>query len=395
MDALTNPYTPNAGAQPLALLGRDPELESFRLLLRRLRSGRTEQSMIVTGLRGVGKTVLLGVFRRTALREDWVVVEREISKSDDTAFRRGLTTSIRTALFELSPKARWGDRMRRAAAVLKSFSLSIDATGSMTAGLDVEAEAGFADHGDLSADLTDLLVAVGEAAHEAGRGVVLIFDEVQFLSREQLEAVIIAIHKTVQRELPVTFVAAGLPQIAELAGDARSYSERLFRFPAIGNLAPDDARRALTEPAAQEGACYDEDALVAALEVTGGYPYFIQELGYAVWTIAAEDRITRDDIEAAIPRYEAKLDESFFRVRLDRCNPSQVRYLRAMASLGPEPQKAQDVATVMGKKSTQVAPTRAELIAMGLLYTPEYGYAAFTVPHFDSFVRRVFPSDEA
>lgn len=171
MDGLTNPYTPNVGAQPLALLGRDPELESLRRLLRRLRSGRTEQSMIVTGLRGVGKTVLLGVFRRTALREDWVVVEREISKSDDTAFRRGLTTSIRTALFELSPKARWGDRMRRAAAVLKSFSLSIDATGSMTAGLDVEAVAGFADHGDLSADLTDLLVAVGEAAHEAGRGV--------------------------------------------------------------------------------------------------------------------------------------------------------------------------------------------------------------------------------
>lgn len=391
MDALTNPYTPNAGAQPSAMLGRDDQLKSFDLLLRRLRTGRTEQSMIVTGLRGVGKTVLLGKFRKAALRENWVVAEREISKHDDESFRRHITTLFRTALFELSPKAKWGDRARRAASVLKSFSVSVDPNGTMTGGLDVEAAQGFADHHDLSIDLTDLLVAIGEAAEEAGRGVVVLFDEVQFLSRGQLESIITAIHKTVQRELPVTFVAAGLPQIAELAGDARSYSERLFKFPSIGNLEELDARRAFTDPASLEGVEFTSEALERALEVTGRYPYFIQELGYAVWTIADGDVVTLEDIETAIPQYEAKLDESFFRVRLDRCSPSQVAYLRAMASLGPQPQKAQDVATVLGRKSTQVAPTRAELISMGLLYTPEYGYAAFTVPHFDAFIRRSFP----
>lgn len=391
MDALTNPYTPNAGAQPSAMLGRDDQLKSFDLLLRRLRTGRTEQSMIVTGLRGVGKTVLLGKFRKAALRENWVVEEREISKHDDESFRRHITTLFRTALFELSPKAKWGDRARRAASVLKSFSVSVDPNGTMTGGLDVEAAQGFADHHDLSIDLTDLLVAIGEAAEEAGRGVVVLFDEVQFLSRGQLESIITAIHKTVQRELPVTFVAAGLPQIAELAGDARSYSERLFKFPSIGNLEELDARRAFTDPASLEGVEFTSEALERALEVTGRYPYFIQELGYAVWTIADGDVVTLEDIETAIPQYEAKLDESFFRVRLDRCSPSQVAYLRATASLGPQPQKAQDVATVLGRKSTQVAPTRAELISMGLLYTPEYGYAAFTVPHFDAFIRRSFP----
>jgi hypothetical protein len=390
MDALSNPYTPNAGAQPAAMLGRDDQLQAFELLLRRLRAGRTEQSLIVTGLRGVGKTALLGRFRKAALREGWVVIEREIAKHDDSQFRRALSTGFRTALFELSPKARWTDRVRRAAAVLKSFSLSIDESGSMTAGLDVEAAAGFADHHDLTMDLSDLLVSAGEAAEAVDRGIVLIFDEVQFLSKPQLEAIITAVHKTVQRELPVTFVAAGLPQIAELAGDAKSYSERLFKFPRIGNLSTEDARQALVDPAAEEGVVFDDDALDLAIEVTGRYPYFIQELGYAVWTVASDGRVTRADVESALPQYEAKLDESFFRVRLDRCTPSQVRYLRAMAQLGPAPQKAQDVAEQLGKRSTQVAPTRAELINMGLLFTPEFGYAAFTVPHFDVFITRAY-----
>ncbi len=222
----------------------------------------------------------------------------------------------------------------------------------------------------------------------------LLFDEVQFLNSAQLEALISALHKTVQRSLPVTLVGAGLPQIAELAGDAKSYAERLFKFPSIGNLKGSDARRALAEPAHEEGAQFEEGALDRAVEVTGGYPYFLQELGYAVWGVAENDLITADDVEAALPLYEAKLDSSFFRVRLDRATEMQRVYLRAMAELGPQPQKAADVAALMGRTSPQVAPTRAELIAMGLLYTPEHGYAAFTVPHFDQFMLRAVPDLE-
>ena len=393
MHALTNPYTPNAGAEPQAVVGRDDQLASFELLLGRVGRGRTEQSMIITGLRGVGKTVLLGRFRTTALGQDWVVVELEVSKHDETEFRRDLSARLRTALLELSPRARWTERFQHAAAVLRSFTLSVDpAAGSVSAGFDVDAAEGFADHANLAMDLTDVFIALGEAATERGRGVVLLLDEVQFLSRLQLEALIEALHKMVQRKLPVTLVAAGLPQIAELAGDAKSYAERLFKFPAIANLGSDDAKAALARPAAEEGASFAAGALDAAVTITGGYPYFIQELGYAVWTIADGPVISRTDVLAAVPAYEAKLDASFFRVRLDRATELQRAYLRAMAELGPAAQKASDVADVMGRTSTNLGPTRAELINMGLLYTPEHGYAAFTVPHFDRFMLRAVPT---
>lgn len=392
MDAVTNPYTPNAGAEPQTVVGRDDQLQSFDLLLQRLARGKTEQSMIITGLRGVGKTVLLGQFRTLALRSAWVVVEFEVSKHDDTQFRRDLASRLRTALLQLSPKAKWNEALHRAAGVLKSFTVQVDGRGTWQAGLDVDAAEGFGDHGDLALDLTDLLVAIGEAAADRGRGVVLLFDELQFLSTAQLEAVIEGLHKLVQRKLPITLVGAGLPQIPELAGDAKSYSERLFRFPSIGNLEPADARRALSEPAGDEGVSFEERALERAVEITGGYPYFLQELGYAVWDVAQESPVRAEDVEAALPIYESKLDASFFRVRLDRATEMQRAYLRAMAGLGPEPQKAADVAAVMGRTSPQVAPTRAELINMGLLYTPEHGYAAFTVPHFDQFMLRAIPT---
>lgn len=391
MDPIRNPYTPNAGAQPPAVLGRNAQLQTFEVLLRRMSAGRTEQSMIITGLRGVGKTVLLGRFRTKAQELGWVVVEREVSKHDDEQFRRHLVSAIRTSLFELSPRARWGDRMKCAAAVLRSFSFSVDPSGGLTGGIDIEAADGLADQQDLEADLTDLLVAVGEAALDVDRGLVLLFDEVQFLSKTQLEALITALHKTVQRGLPVTMVGAGLPQIAELAGDAKSYSERLFKFPRIGSLEEADARAALSAPACEEGADFEDQALDTALDVTGGYPYFLQELGYAVWGVAEGPVITRRDVELAVPTYQAKLDESFFRVRLDRATAMQRIYLRAMAELGPEPQRAQDVAAVIGRGSPQMAPVRAKLIDMGLLYTPEHGYAAFTVPRFDEFLTRAIP----
>lgn len=392
MDPLRNPYTPNAGAEPEAVVGRDDQLASFDLLLARLERGRSEQSMIITGLRGVGKTVLLGQFRTKALARQWTVVELEVSKHDEGEFRLDLATRLRSALLDLSPKVRWTERFHHAAAVLKSFTISADAGGTWSLGLDVDAAEGFADHQNLAADLTDVFIALGEAAQEHGRGVVLLFDEVQFLSRVQLEALIEALHKMVQRKLPVTLVGAGLPQIAELAGDAKSYAERLFKFPAISNLSPDDAGRALSVPSNDEGVSWSSDALREAVRITGGYPYFLQELGYVTWAVAEGDKVELVNVQEAVDAYEAKLDGSFFRVRLDRATALQRAYLRAMAELGSDAQKAADVAERMGRTSENLAPTRAELINMGLLYTPEFGYAAFTVPHFDKFMLRAVPT---
>jgi hypothetical protein len=392
VDPVNNPYTPNAGATPEIVIGRDELLEDFSVLLRRLDRGRTNQSMIVTGLRGVGKTVLLGEFRQIAEEFKWKVLELEASKHDDSHFRQTVYSQLRAALFQISPKAKWGDKAKKAAQVLQSFSLSIDpASGAPTLSLDVTPAEGFADHGNLTLDMTDVLVAIGEAAKDHGTGLVMLFDEVQFLSQSQLEAVIQAIHKSVQRKLPVTFVGAGLPQIAELAGETKSYAERLFKFPKISSLDKADARKALAEPAHLEGVQFNDDALDRAFELTEGYPYFVQELGYQVWAVAEGEVITLTDVEDAKDAYEAKLDSSFFRVRLDRATQLQIAYMRAMAQLGPESQKAADVAAVMGRESTQLAPTRSELINMGLLYTPSHGYAGFTVPHFDRFMLRAVP----
>lgn len=387
-----NPYTPNAGAKPAILPGRNRQLETFDLLLARLIRGRSEQSMIITGLRGVGKTVLLNQFRDKADGENWVVIELEVSKHEDAEFRRTIGGRIRAALLQLSPRERWTHRANRAWRVLSSFNLGMSLDGTVQVGMNpTDAEPGVADHGDLLLDLSDLLVAVGEAAHEAHRGVVLLIDEIQFLSRRQLEALITAVHKVVQRSLPVTMVGAGLPQIAELVGDAKSYAERLFTFPNIGNLNDADAREALDGPAKIEGTYFSDTALTLALDITGRYPYFLQELGYAAWETAQGDHITVADVAHAEILYLEKLDESFFRVRFDRCTQRQKAYLRAMAELGPGMQKAQEVASELGKNSNQVAPLRAELINMGLLYTPEYGYADFTVPHFEKFMIRAMP----
>lgn len=391
MDPLLNPYTPNAGARPPALIGRDEQIEGFRLLLARLSKGRSERSMIITGLRGVGKTVLLGRFRGIAIEQGWTVVEWEVSKHDETAFRRAVAREFRTALFSLSPRARRRERLQRAAGVLRSFTLSIDPEGALTAGLGEPVDEGVASSGDLAADLTQLLIAVGEAASEEGKGIVILLDDVHFLTQPQLEALITALHKCVQRELPVTMVGAGLPQIAQLAGEAKSYAERLFTFPVIGNLTDAQAHAALREPATEQGAGWDEPALTLASEVTGNYPYFRQELGYTVWPLADGPIVTLEDVQESLAAYQERLDSSFFRVRLDRTTDLERAYLRAMAQLGPDPAPAGEVAALLGRSSSQAGPTRATLIDKGLLYSPSHGLAAFTVPRFDEFMKRAVP----
>lgn len=240
-------------------------------------------------------------------------------------------------------------------------------------------------------DLTDLFLAVGEAAQDHNTGLVLLFDEVQFLSTPQFEALIAALHKTVQRELRITMVGAGLPQIAELAGEAKSHSERLFKFPKIGMLDDDDAVEDLTRPALDSGVVFEDDAAAQAVHLTGGYPYFLQEMGSAVWKLAEDRTIKTQDVIDAHLYVEEKLDGSFFRVRLDRTTDMEQAYLRAMAQLGSEPQLANDVATLLNRTSQQCGPTRSQLINKGLLYTPSHGYAAFTVPYFDQFMLRDVP----
>jgi hypothetical protein len=392
MDRAKNPYTPNAGAPPPYLAGRGMELEEFRLLLRRLANGYTEKSLVITGLRGVGKTVLLLEYQTVAAEENWVAVDAEVSKT--TPFGPQMANLARRALLKLSPRARWGERARSAAAVLKSFSLTVQPDGSLTGGLDVEAAAGQADTGNLGDDLADVFEAVGKAAAERDRGVVFLFDEIQFLSKQELEALIGAVHRTVQRKLPITFAGAGLPQLPGLAGDAKSYAERLFKFPLIGELPEGPATEALVEPARRQGADFEEEAVARVLEYTEGYPYFIQEFGRAVWNLAEGPIITGEDAESALELVEAELDESFFRTRIQRSTIEERRYMRAMAELGPDAQKAADVAQVLNKTSEQVAPLRARLINKGLLYTPRYGFAKFTVPQFDRFMRRYMELDD-
>lgn len=388
MDRITNPYTPNAGARPPELAGRNEELEGFEILLTRMQRGRPEQSMIITGLRGVGKTVLLNAFEDRAEASGWVTVSTEIHKHGE--FAEKLALLARRALLTLSPRARWSERATNAAQVLKSFSVTVGADG-VTAGIDLEKLDGRADSGMLADDITDLFVALGEAARDADRGVVFLVDELQYLTAEELGAFIAALHRTVQRALPITLVGAGLPQLPKLAGDARSYAERLFKFPRIGPLAPEHGRAALTEPASQEGVKYEDEALEAMLAYTEGYPYFLQEYGKAAWDLAAGSPITAEDVELARPLVEAELDESFFRVRTDRSTALELRYLRAMASLGSDPQAAKDVAAVLGRTSEQLGPTRARLIDKGLLYTPMHGHAEFTVPQFDRYMLRAYP----
>ena len=343
--------------------------------------------MLITGLRGVGKTVLLGAFESRARSTGWVTVTAEVTKNEDFGPRMG--AMVRRALFQVAPRASWTDKLRQAAGALKSFSITVAPDGSVTAGIDVEPLEGVADSGNFSDDMTDLLVALGEAAQERETGIAFLVDEVQFLQANEFEALIAGLHRTVQRQLPITLVGAGLPQLPRLAGEAKSYAERLFKFPRIGELSPPQAEAALAEPAGDLGVTYEPGAIEVIVDYTEGYPYFIQEYGKIVWDLAPEGYPITEGIAGEARRaVEAKLDESFFRVRAERTTELELQYLRAMAELGPGEQTAGDVAAIMKRGSEQLGPTRARLIDKGLLYTTGHGRGAFTVPQFDRYMRR-------
>jgi hypothetical protein len=387
VDPRKNPFAPGAGTKPPALVGRDDQIESFDVLLERLENDYAERSMIITGLRGVGKTVLLDVFRDKAEARDWATVEWEVEKNGP--FGAKMAANVRRALLQIAPKSRWTDRVLRAASILKSFTLTFSTDGTMTAGLDIEALSGVGDSGALPEDLSDLFVAIGEAARDSGVGVVFLIDEIQYLRPTELEALIVALHRCARRSLPITLVGAGLPQIPRLAGEARSYSERLFRFPRIGPLdASTYAREAIILPTEALGVSIKPSAVDFVVEYTQGYPYFLQEYGRIVWDEAPASPVTLADVESILPLVEAELDESFFRVRAERTTDLELRYLYAMAELGPDPHGATVVAGRIGRTAEQAGPIRSRLIDKGLLFTPGRGYAAFTVPQFDRYMLR-------
>ncbi len=390
MDPRLNPYTPGAGVRPPALVGRDREIASFGILLERLRHGRAERSVLITGLRGVGKTVLLGAFAQQARVEGWASIEGEISSG--SAFGPRMALLARRALLELAPRERWRQLLRRAAGVLRSFSITVSTDGSVTGSLDVEPIEGAADSGELGEDLSDLFVAVGEAAREQGSGVVFLLDEIQFLDRHELEALIRALHRVSQRQLPLVLAGAGLPNVARLAGEAKSYAERLFTFPVLGPLPLEAAQDALILPASALDVSYDRRAVAAVMAFAEGYPYFIQEYGDVLWDHALGPIVTAQEAVEAQALVEARLDANFFRVRIERASEQEVGYLRAMAELGPGPQTAAAVAGVLRRRSEQLGKVRTRLIEKGLLYAPSYGRAAFTVPQFDRFLRRTYPT---
>jgi hypothetical protein len=383
MDPFENPFRPGAGTPPPALLGRDRLIDQFGVTLRRTLAGRPGKSVMPIGLRGVGKTVLLNRFHEIARDEGLRV--GFIEAPENGGFRRLLATRMRAILLDLDRGA-VSRAVTRALGTLKSFAYTLPDGASIS--IDVDAVAGRADSGVLSEDVTDLLVATGEAARDRGTGVLLAVDEVQYLDAEELSSMVAAIHRTVQLSLPILLVGAGLPQLPGLAGDAKSYAERLFEFPRIGSLDAEDARAVLQLPVQQHDAEFSREALDELLLRTRGYPYFLQEWGYHVWNAAGSSPITLDDVRLAAPDVQQQLDDNFFLVRMDRLTPAEKQYLHKMAELGPGPHRSGDIATQLGVKVESVAPRRSALIRKGMVFSPAHGDTAFTVPLFDDFLRR-------
>ena len=387
MDELTNPYRPGAGARPPALIGRDQLIHQFGVTIRRAAAGRPGKSLMPTGLRGVGKTVLLNRFAEIAAAEGWSQAFIEVPENRD--FRTLVATHLRKSLLDLRARSATG-AVLRALRVLKAFSLKIP--DGPTVVIDVDPLIGQADSGVIADDTTDVLVAVGEAARSANAGFLVAIDELQYLEEDGLAALISAVHRTAQLDLPVVLVGAGLPQLPGLAGEAKSYAERLFEFPQIGSLDPADAEAALQIPAQEAGTDFTPRALAKTVAESHGYPYFLQEWGYQVWNEAQGQRMTATDVERAQPAVVRRLDESFFRVRFDRLTPKEKEYLRAMAELGAGPHRSGDIAACLGVRVESVAPRRSALITKGMVFSPAHGDTAFTVPLFDEYLRRVMPA---
>lgn len=387
MDRINNPFAPGAGTRPPELAGRDRIIEDATVAIARTKAGRSSKSQMLLGLRGVGKTVLLSEVNRIAERAGYRTIELEAQENRRLA--EMLVIPLRSLLNRLSTLEIAKSVAIRALRDLQRFASTFTVkVGEVELGV---ATPGVIDSGNLETELPELLLLVAEASRAAKTPVAILIDELQYLSAEDLGALIVSIHKIGQRGLPFIVFGAGLPSIAALAGEAKSYAERLFDYPTVDALERVDAERAIREPMLAEGVEIAPAALAAIVEHTHGYPYFLQEWGSNTWDIAKASPITRRDVTRATVTTLRRLDEGFFRVRLDRLTPREKDYMRAMAELGPGPHRSGDIAGVLGVKVTAVGFVRKELMRKGMVYSPQHGETAFTVPMFDAFMKRSMP----
>lgn len=391
MDPLNNPFAPGAGSPPPALAGRDDILFAAEITLHRIRKGRPEKSLMLLGLRGVGKTVLLNRIGQKAEEIGYSLVKLEAPEGQRLA--QYLAPALKGVLVRLSKIEEAKDLASSALGALQGFASAFKISiGEI--GVEV-VDPHVADSGNLEIDLPGLLTTVGKAAKAADTSVAILVDEVQYLGEEDLRALIVAFHEISQNGLPVVMFGAGLPQVAGLAGDAKSYAERLFDYPPVGPLDNEAAKEAIRQPILDEGAQIGDQALALIVDATSGYPYFLQEWGKHTWRVADDSPIDRHDVETATAEATEALDKSFFRVRFDRLTPREQAYLRAMAELGPGPHRSGEIASLLQRKVESLGPLRSGLIKKGMIWSPSHGDTAFTVPLFDEFMKRELPEWEA
>ena len=399
MDPIRNPYAPGAGQRPPELAGRDEQLDRFRVVLERIQRGRPERSMILTGLRGVGKTVLLNALRSTAVRSRWGTGKYEARP--EQGMRRPMAAALHVAVRELGHPQ--GSEVDHVLGVIKAFAQKDQPDAKLrdrwNPGIDVPAVSGRADSGDIEIDLVELFTDVGGLAADVGKGVAVFIDEMQDLQPQDVSAVCAACHELSQTALPLIVVGAGLPHLPAVLSASKSYSERLFRYSRIDRLSREEAARALQLPAEDEDAEWADDALTAMYAATGGYPYFIQAYGKEIWDLAPASPITAEDVEVGSPAAENELAVGFFGSRYERATPGEREYLRAMADLAAQQLEAgedldevesvatADIATHLGRKPQSLSPARDALLKKGLIYSGERGRIAFTVPHFGRYLR--------
>lgn len=390
MDPRLNPYSPGAGNPPPEFSGRDQIIEQTDIALDRIKSGRPTRGFILYGLRGVGKTVLLNKIALEAEAKNLYVVR--IESPEDRSLPAILIPTIRSTLLKISKGEALKNKLAKAMRAVGGFAAALKIKYSdIEIGFNLDKEAGMADSGDLELDLVDLLTVVGEAAAENHTAIIISIDELQYVPEEQLSALITALHRASQKQLPVMMVAAGLPQLLGQMGRVKSYAERLFEFIPVDKLDEISAKDALCKPAAQENVNYNDDAIEEILKQTQGYPYFLQEWGKHSWNIAEKSPITKQNSSRATEAALAELDLSFFRVRFDRLTPAEKKYVRAMAELGAGPHRSGDIANILNKEVSTIAPTRSSLIKKGMVFSPNHGDTAFTVPLFEGFVKRIMP----
>ncbi|MEO0754238.1 MAG: ATP-binding protein [Pseudomonadota bacterium] len=385
MDPVRNPFAPGAGSQPPELAGRDDIVEEATIALKRTMIGKHARSQMLLGLRGTGKTVLLNTIEQEAESNDYLtsIIEAPEEKPLAELLYPKMQQVLRKLSLIDSARANTHHAMKALRSFASVFRIQI---GDLS--ISVDPEPGVADSGNLEYDLSDMFVAVGTAAKAAGKGWCLLIDEVQYLQSDELAALIVAIHKISQKQLPVIFFGAGLPQLAGLSGDAKSYAERLFSYPKVGALDKEAALKAVREPINDEGEDITHNALALVIGITHGYPYFLQEWGFQSWNAADESPIDGRDVEKATEKALKRLDDGFFQVRFDRLTPKEREYVIAMAALGQGPYRSSDVADKLGEAPSKLGPRRAQIIAKGMIYSPQYGDIDFTVPMFDDYLRR-------